>query len=80
LLFIHGTSDHVVPHEMSDQLLADAITVRAEYKQVVKIEGGHHGTIFMGGPFYDQAVRNFARTATEAAILGAGVAVSAAPH
>ncbi|HYS13412.1 MAG TPA: alpha/beta fold hydrolase [Burkholderiaceae bacterium] len=80
LLFIHGTSDNVVPHGMSDQLLADAITVRAEYKHVVKIEGGHHGTIFLGGPFYDQAVRNFARTATEAAILGAGVSVSAVAH
>jgi fermentation-respiration switch protein FrsA (DUF1100 family) len=76
LLFIHGTMDSIVPHTMSDALLADAVAVRAEYKHVLKIEGGRHGTIFLRGASYDIGVRNFARAATEAAILGAGVSVS----
>lgn len=77
LLFIHGTLDDVVPHTMSDQLLDDAVTVRPEYKHVLKIEGGrHYGTISFGGETYDRAVRDFTRSATEAAILGAGVAVT----
>jgi len=77
LLFIHGTMDNIVPHTMSDALMADAVGVRAEYKTVLKIEGAWHGTSFLRGPSYDQAVRAFARTATEAALLGAGVSVSA---
>jgi pimeloyl-ACP methyl ester carboxylesterase len=78
LLFIHGTMDGVVPHTMSDQLLADAITVRPEYKHVVKIEGARHwGGISSGGEAYDRAVREFARTASEAVFLGASVSVSA---
>lgn len=77
LLFIHGTLDGVIPHTMSDQLLADAIKVPAEYKHVLKIEGGrHYGTISAGGEAYDRAVRSFARVATEAAILGAGVSAT----
>jgi alpha-beta hydrolase superfamily lysophospholipase len=77
LLFIHGTMDDVVPHTMSDQLLADAVAVRAEYKRVVKIEGGrHYGTIGVAGETYDRAVLDFARTASKAAIVGAGVAVT----
>lgn len=77
LLFIHGTMDNVVPHTMSDQLLADAVKVPAEYKHVLKIEGGrHYGTITLGGETYDRAVRNFARVASEAAILGAGVSAT----
>jgi hypothetical protein len=79
LLFIHGTMDSIVPHTMSDQLLADAIKVPAQYKHVLKIEGGrHYGTISLGGETYDRAVRNFAHVASEAVILGAGV--SAAVH
>jgi alpha-beta hydrolase superfamily lysophospholipase len=78
LLFIHGTLDSVVPHTMSDQLLADAVAVPAEFKHVVKIEGGRHwGTISTGGETYVRAVRDFTRTATEAAILGAGVSATA---
>jgi pimeloyl-ACP methyl ester carboxylesterase len=74
LLFIHGTADGVVPHTMSDALMADAVKVPAQYKHVLKIEGGrHYGAITYGGEDYDRAVRNFARVASEAAILGAGV-------
>src|SRR5262249_24395848 len=49
LLFIHGTLDSVVPHTMSDQLLADAVSVPAAYKHVVKIEGGKHWATTMYG-------------------------------
>jgi fermentation-respiration switch protein FrsA (DUF1100 family) len=74
LLFIHGTMDNVVPHTMSDSLLADAVAVRAEFKRVLKIEGGRHwGTISLGGETYVRAVRDFAQTATQAAVLGASV-------
>jgi alpha-beta hydrolase superfamily lysophospholipase len=77
LLFIHGTMDDVVPHTMSDELSADAISVRAEYKHVVKIEGArHYGAIGYSGNTYDRAVHDFVRSASQAAILGAGVAVS----
>lgn len=77
LLFIHGTLDSIVPHTMSDQLLADAVAVRTEYKHVLKIEGGRHwGAISTGGETYDRAVRDFAQTATQAAVLGASVSVT----
>jgi uncharacterized protein len=79
LLFIHGTADGVIPHTMSDQLMADAVLVPAEYKHVLKIEGGrHYGTITYGGEQYDQAVRAFVSSASAAAFVGAGV--SAAVH
>lgn len=77
LLFIHGTLDGVIPHTMSDQLLADAVKVPAEFKHVLKIEGGrHYGTIYAGSEAYDRAVQSFARVASEAAILGAGVSAT----
>jgi pimeloyl-ACP methyl ester carboxylesterase len=76
LLFIHGTLDSIVPHTMSDQLLADAIKVPAAYKQVLKVEGGRHWGFTLGGEAYDRAVRNFTRVAGEAAILGAGVSAT----
>lgn len=80
LLFIHGTADSVVPHTMSDELLADAVAVRPELKRVVKIEGArHYGSLFTGGDKYDQAVRDFARTASQAAILGAGISTTTSP-
>lgn len=75
LLFIHGTADGVVPHTMSDALRADAVKVPAEYKHVLKIEGArHYGGI--GGTEYDRAVREFARQAAGAAIVGAGVSAT----
>jgi hypothetical protein len=78
LLFIHGTLDSVVPHTMSDELLKDAVAVRPEYKHVLKIEGGRHWGFSLAGETYDRAVRDFARTAAEAAILGAGVSATSA--
>lgn len=77
LLFIHGTLDSIVPHTMSDRLMADAVAVRAEFKRVLKIEGGRHwGTISLGGETYVQAVRDFAQTASQAAVLGASVSTA----
>ena len=77
LLFIHGTMDDVVPHTMSDELSADAVSVRPEYKRVVKIEGArHYGAIGYTGDTYERAVHDFVRSASQAAILGAGVAVT----
>ncbi|HTT11502.1 MAG TPA: alpha/beta fold hydrolase [Burkholderiaceae bacterium] len=74
MLFIHGTNDDVVPHTMSDALMADATAVRPEYKQMLKIEGGrHYGTIAYAGAAYDRAVLDFVRTASHAAVIGAGV-------
>jgi hypothetical protein len=70
--------DNIVPHTMSDQLLADAVAVRAEYKHVLKIEGGRHwGAMSAGGETYDRAVRDFTQTATQAVVLGASVSVTA---
>ena len=77
LLFIHGTHDDVVPHTMSDELLADATAVPPAYKHVLKIEGGrHYGTIAFAGAAYDRAVREFVRAASQAAVVGAGVGVT----
>lgn len=76
LLFIHGTDDVVVPHTMSDQLMANAVKVPAQRKHVLKIEGGHYSVITYGGQDYDRAVRSFARGASQAAILGAGVSAA----
>ena len=77
LLFIHGTMDDIVPHTMSDELYADAVSVSPENKHVVKIEGARHwGAIGFSGDTYDRAVHDFVRSASQAAILGAGVAVT----
>jgi fermentation-respiration switch protein FrsA (DUF1100 family) len=78
LLFLHGTSDGVVPHAMADRLYAAAVGVAAEYKRVVKIEGaGHRGEIGVGGEQYDRAVREFAALArrASAATLSASAGV-----
>ena len=42
LLIIHGTSDRVVPHTMSDGLYAAATSVPEGLKRLVKIDGGSH--------------------------------------
>jgi pimeloyl-ACP methyl ester carboxylesterase len=75
LLFIHGTLDSIVPHTMSDQLFADAVKVPADYKQVLKIEGGRHWGFSLAGADYERAVRSFTRSAS-AAIVGAGVSAT----
>lgn len=77
LLFIHGTEDGIVPHTMSDRLLAEAVAVPPALKRVVKIEGArHYSAIARGGDAYIRAVRDFTRAASEAALLAAGVAAS----
>src|SRR5262249_41765625 len=64
LLFIHGTMDDIVPHTMSDELYADAVSVSPENKHVVKIEGARHwGAIGFSGDTYDRAVHDFVRSA-----------------
>jgi hypothetical protein len=52
LLLVHGTADGVIPHTMSDELLAAATGVQAELKRLVKIEGANH----RGAPFVDRAI------------------------
>lgn len=66
LLFIHGTADRVVPHEMSDRLHAAANGVRGGLKQLLKIEGASHsGVSRAGGEIYEQGVRGFVEAARE---------------
>jgi alpha-beta hydrolase superfamily lysophospholipase len=77
LLFIHGTDDSIVPHTMSDRLLADAVAVPPEFKRVLKIEGGRHwGGLLYGGETYVRTVQDFVRVAGEAAVLAAGVSAT----
>ncbi|MEI2416412.1 alpha/beta fold hydrolase [Orrella sp. JC864] len=59
VLFIHGTGDQVVPHEMSDQLHAAAARVPAPFRRLVKIEGASHSGASRAGPQYEEAVRRF---------------------
>lgn len=81
LLFLHGTSDGVVPHAMADRLYAAAVGVPAEYKRIVKIEGANHrGVIGIGGAHYDRAVREFAALASRAATATLSASAAAAPH
>jgi len=66
LLFIHGTGDRVVPHEMSDRLHAAANGVRGGLKQLLKVEGASHsGVSRSGGEAYERAVREFVEAARE---------------
>jgi uncharacterized protein len=51
LLLLHGTADGVIPHTMSDELLAAATAVPDGYKRLVKFDGANH----RGAPFVDQA-------------------------
>ncbi|MDR4127162.1 alpha/beta hydrolase [Yanghanlia caeni] len=58
LLILHGTGDRVVPHTMSDQLYAAAVSVPPGMKRLVKIEGASHsGSVRR--PEYEEAVRRF---------------------
>jgi len=67
LLLIHGTADGVIPHQMSDQLLAAAINVQPGLRRLVKIDGATHwGAAQYGGETYARAVRDFVATAQAA--------------
>jgi pimeloyl-ACP methyl ester carboxylesterase len=68
LMFIHGTADRVVPHEMSDRLHAAAHGVRGGLRELLKIEGASHsGVSRAGGETYEQRVRGFVEAAGELA-------------
>jgi pimeloyl-ACP methyl ester carboxylesterase len=67
-MFIHGTADRVVPHEMSDRLHAAAHGVRGGLRELLKIEGASHsGVSRAGGETYEQRVRGFVEAAGELA-------------
>lgn len=64
LLFIHGTADRVVPHEMSDRLHAAASGVRGGLRELLKIDGASHsGVSRAGGEAYERRLRAFVETA-----------------
>lgn len=68
LLLVHGTADRIIPHTMSDELLAAATAVPAAYKWLVKIEGANHrGAPFADQETFDRALRGFIRLAQGAA-------------
>jgi len=61
LLFVHGTSDRVVPHTMSDRLFDAAGAVPPALKRVVKVEGAPHwGTSVIDAEAVGRALRDFA--------------------
>ncbi len=67
LLLLHGTADGVIPHTMSDELLAAATLVHPGYKRVVKFEGAsHRGAPFVDRAGFDLAVRDFVGLAQRA--------------
>jgi pimeloyl-ACP methyl ester carboxylesterase len=63
VLYIHGTDDKLVPHEMSRELYKHT----ASSKQLKLIlGGGHNNSAAVGGEEYLQAVRNFINFANDA--------------
>jgi alpha-beta hydrolase superfamily lysophospholipase len=70
LLLVHGTADGVIPHTMSDELLAAATGVQAELKRLVKIDGANHrGAPFVDRARFDSALREFVAEAQLAPLL-----------
>ncbi len=61
ILFLHGTNDRVVPHTMSDALLASTGDPGLQ-RYLVKIDGASHSGASSSG-IYRDAVRNFTRHA-----------------
>ncbi len=60
LLILHGTADGVIPHTMSDELLAAATRVQPALKRVVKFDGvGHRGAPFVDRAGFDHALHEF---------------------
>jgi pimeloyl-ACP methyl ester carboxylesterase len=68
LLFLHGTSDRVVPHTMSDRLYEAARGVPVDLKRVVKIEGASHWGVMALDP------DSFGRTLSEFVVHATAVA------
>jgi hypothetical protein len=81
LLLIHGTEDGLVPHTMSDELLAAARAVPAQHKRLLKVAGARHASvIWRGGDAYAEALHDFvtlARSVAKASTPAAGQAVPA---
>lgn len=72
LLLVHGTADGVIPHTMSDDLLAAATAVPPELKRLVKIEGANHrGAPFADRERFDDALREFVGLARQARPMAA---------
>jgi dipeptidyl aminopeptidase/acylaminoacyl peptidase len=69
LLLVHGTADGVIPHTMSDELLAAATGVQPAMKRLVKIDGANHrGVPFVDRPLFDGALWDFVARAQQAAL------------
>lgn len=72
LLLVHGTADGVIPHTMSDDLLAAATAVPPQLKRLVKIDGANHrGAPFADRERFDRALREFVGLAQQARPLAA---------
>lgn len=67
VLLLHGTGDRVVPHTMSDTLLAAAFQTPEGLRRLVKLEGASHSGASRSSPVYDDAIRAFVRDAATAA-------------
>jgi hypothetical protein len=68
LLLVHGTADGVIPHTMSDELLAAASALPSQYKRLVKIDGANHrGAPFADRAAFDSALLDFVALAQQAA-------------
>jgi len=74
VLIIHGTSDSVIPHTMSDQLLAAATSAPPDLRRLLKVEGASHSNASRSGPAYVQAVQSFVRDASKAYAAPAAIA------
>jgi alpha-beta hydrolase superfamily lysophospholipase len=74
LLLVHGTADGVIPHTMSDELLAAATAVPSDHKRLVKIDGANHrGAPFVDRTVFDAALRDFVAQAARSspvAVMG----------
>ncbi len=79
LLFVHGTSDRVVPHTMSDRLFEAARAVPPQYKRVVKVDGAPHwGSMVLESDSVGHALREFVDLASRAAPYTASATASGA--
>lgn len=79
LLFVHGTSDRVVPHTMSDRLFEAARAVPPQFKRVVKVEGAPHwGSMVLESDSVGHALREFVDLASHAAPIAASATASGA--
>jgi hypothetical protein len=79
LLFVHGTSDRVVPHTMSDRLFEAARAVPPQFKRVVKVDGAPHwGSMVLESDSVGDALREFVDLASRAAPFAASATASGA--